>query len=121
MAKFPTWFPDYDCPSPALLDVFVSSNPSICSTVTFSSMGNSDHVAVSVFIDFVSISKQDVPYYSTAYDYSRANWDGLFDGLFREMFHGKIYINVVLVLLVLNFVSGSRLELMYISLIVRIR
>ena len=37
------------------------------------------------------------------------------------MFHGRISLNSVLLLLLVNFVSGFRLELMYISLIVSIR
>ena len=38
-----------------------------------------------------------------------------------EMFHGRTSLNSVLLLLLVNFVSGFRLELMYISLIVSIR
>ena len=38
-----------------------------------------------------------------------------------EMFHGRISLNLVLLLLLVNFVSGSRLELIYMSLIVSIR
>ena len=34
-----------------------------------------------------------------------------------EMFHGRISLNLVLLLLVVKFVSGFRLEFMYISLI----
>ena len=41
--------------------------------------------------------------------------------IISEMFHGKISLNSVLLLLLVNFVSGFRLELMYISLIVNIR
>ena len=37
------------------------------------------------------------------------------------MFHGRISLNSVLLLLLVNFVSGFRLELMYISLIKDIR
>ena len=33
------------------------------------------------------------------------------------MFHGRISLSLVLLLLLVNFVSGFRLELMYISLI----
>ena len=55
-----------------------------------------------------------------AYEDSRAEWDGLRDH-FREMFHGSVSSNLVLLWLLHNFVSGSRLELMYISLIVNIR
>ena len=38
-----------------------------------------------------------------------------------EMFHGTISLNSVLLLLLLKFVSGMRLELMYISCIINIR
>ena len=38
-----------------------------------------------------------------------------------EMFHGRISLNSVLLLLLVNFVIGFGLELMYISLIVSIR
>ena len=41
--------------------------------------------------------------------------------IIREMFHGRISFNLVLMLLLVNFVSGFRLELMYISLIENIR
>ena len=34
-----------------------------------------------------------------------------------EMFHGRISLSLVLLLLLVNFVSGFTLELMYISLI----
>ena len=37
------------------------------------------------------------------------------------MFHGRISLNLVLLLLLVNFASGFRLELMYISLIENIR
>ena len=39
VVNFPTRIPDRDCHSPALLNLFLSSDASICST-----MGNSDHV-----------------------------------------------------------------------------
>ena len=45
------------------------------------SLGNSDHVVVSVSIDFPINLKQDTPFYRVAYDYSRADWDGLRDHL----------------------------------------
>ena len=40
--------------SPALLDLFLSSDPSICFTKVFLSLGNSDHVVFLVSIDFPS-------------------------------------------------------------------
>ena len=48
--NFLTWIPDGDSHSPALLDLFISSDTSICSTMTFPPLANSDHV-VSVFIE----------------------------------------------------------------------
>ena len=56
MVNFPTRIPDYDSHSPALLDLFVSSDASICSTMVSPSLGNSDHLVVLVSIDFPSYS-----------------------------------------------------------------
>ena len=47
-----------DSHSPALLDLFLSSDASICSTMAFPPLGNSDHVVVSVSIDFPSNSRK---------------------------------------------------------------
>ena len=52
MVDFPTRIPDCDSHSPALLDLFISSDASICSTMAFPPLGNSDHVVASVSIDF---------------------------------------------------------------------
>ena len=68
-------------PSLALLDLFFSSNTSICSTKASPSLGNSDHVVVSFSIDFPSNSKWEVLFYRVAYDYFCAGWDGLLDHL----------------------------------------
>ena len=76
MVNFPNRIPDYYFHSPALLDLFIYSDASICSTMAFPPLGNSDHV-VSVSIDFPSYSQLDAPFHRIAYDYSRANWDGL--------------------------------------------
>ena len=65
MANLPTQIPDCASHSPALFDLFISSDASICSTIAFSLFGNPDHVIVSVFVDFPSNSKRD------------ADWDGL--------------------------------------------
>ena len=81
MVDFPTQIPDCDSHSPALLDLFLSSDASICSTMAFPPLGNSDHVVVSVSIDFATNSQQDAPSHHIAYDYSRADWDGLRDHL----------------------------------------
>ena len=73
MVNFPTRIPDCDSHSAALLDLFLSSDASICSTMAFPPLGNSDHVVVSVFIDFPSFSQQDAPFHCIAYDYSHAD------------------------------------------------
>ena len=52
LVNFPTRIPDYDSHSPAHLDLFLSSDVSICSAMAFPPSGNSDHVVVSVSIDF---------------------------------------------------------------------
>ena len=70
--------------SSALLDSFLSSDASICSTMAFPPLGNSDHVVDSVSIEFPINSKPDAQFHSIAYDYSRADWDCLRDH-FRDI------------------------------------
>ena len=81
MVNFPTWIPDCDSHSPALLDLFLSSDTSICSTMAFPPLENSDHIVVSVSIDFPTNLQWDAPFHRITYDYSRADWDGLRDHL----------------------------------------
>ena len=81
MVNFRTWIPDSDSHSPALLDLFLSSDTCICPTMPFLPLGNSDHVVVSVSIDFPSDSQQDAPFHCMGYDYFCADWDGLRDHL----------------------------------------
>ena len=84
MVNFPTRIPDCDSHSPALLELFLSFDASICSTMAFPPVGNSDHVVVLVSIDFPWNSQRDTPFHRIAYDYSHADWDGLGDHL-REV------------------------------------
>ena len=63
------------------MDLFISSDASICSTMAFPPFGNSDHDVVPVSINVPINSKQDTPFHRMAYDYSRADWDGLRDHL----------------------------------------
>ena len=55
MVNFPTHIPDCDSHNPALLNLFLSSDASTCSTMAFLPLGSSDHVVVSVSIEFLSI------------------------------------------------------------------
>ena len=81
MVNFSTRIPDCDSHSPALLDLFISSDASICSTVAFPPLGNSNHVVVSVSIDSPTNSQWDAPFHCIAYEYSHADWDGPCDHL----------------------------------------
>ena len=90
MVHFPTCFLVCDSFSPALLDLFISSNTSICSTMAFPPLGNSEHVVVSVSIDFPSYSQWDAPFHDIANNYSCADWDSLRDHL-RDVPWGDIF------------------------------
>ena len=81
MVNFPTQTPDCDSHSPALLDLFIFSDASLCSTMGFPPLENSDHVVLSVSIDFPSNSQQNAPFHYIADDYSCADCDGLGDHL----------------------------------------
>ena len=84
MVKFPTWIPYCDSHSPALSDLFLSSEASICSAIPFPPLQNSDHGVVSVSIDVPSNSQWDIRFYCIAYNSSHADWDSLCDHL-REV------------------------------------
>ena len=80
IVMFPTQIRDCDSHSPALLNLFLYSNASICSTIAFPPLGNSDHF-VPVSIDFPSYSQRHAPFHRIAYDYSRTDCDGFRDYL----------------------------------------
>ena len=63
------------------MDLFLSSDASVCFTMAFPPLGNSDHIVVSVSIGFPSNSQWDAPFHCIVYDYSRADWSGLGDHL----------------------------------------
>ena len=97
MVNFPTRIPGCHSHSPALLDLFVSFDTSICSTVTFPPLGNPDNILVSN--DFPSNSKRDALFYHIAYDCSHADYDHL-RGL------SKMSLNLMILLLLVNLVLG---------------
>ena len=77
LVNFPTQIPDYEH-SPALLHLFLSSDPSICSTKTFPPMGNFKHFCLS-FQWFSFKLKKWYPFHCTAHDHSCGIWNGLCD------------------------------------------
>ena len=60
MVKFPTRIPDCDSHSPALLDLILSPDASICSPMALPPLGNSDHIVTSVSIDF-QVNSNEMP------------------------------------------------------------
>ena len=99
-------------------NIDVSSSASVSSTIVFPPLGNSNNVLVLGCNNFSSSLKGDVPFHYTAFDYSRADWDGPRDNLTDA--YRRISLNFVLSRL-LNFVSWSRLELMNILFIPNIK
>ena len=72
MVNFSTLIADFDSHSPALLDLFISSDNSIFSTMAIPPLGNSNHVVVSVSSHFPINSKRVASFDRIAYEYSRA-------------------------------------------------
>ena len=113
MVNFLTRIPDCHSHSPALLDFFLLTHLFYNG---FPPIGKFSPFYCSVSIDFPSNSQRDAPFHRIAKGYSHADWDGLRDNL-RDI-PCKKSLNSVLLLLLVNFVSGFRLELMYISKVI---
>ena len=77
--------------------------------MAFPPLENSYIVVVSVSIDFLSNSKKDAPFHSWRL-FPPAVWGNFV--IIWEIFHRRIFLNLVLLLLLLNFVS-IRPGLMY--------
>ena len=80
MVNFPTRIP-VTHKGLVYCDLFIPSDPSIGCTMAFLPLGNSDHVAISVSIDFLPNSQQETLFHCIAYDHSHADLDGLCDYL----------------------------------------
>ena len=72
------------------MDLFTFSDTSICSTMAFPPLGNTDHVVVSVSIDIPLNLQLDTLFHVIACDYSCADWDGLCDHL-RDILRKDIF------------------------------
>ena len=79
MVNFPTRIPDCDSHSPAVLDLFISSDATICSTVTSPIRKLWSCCCLTFY--FPSNSQRDPSFHCIAYKYSCAGWDGLHDHL----------------------------------------
>ena len=93
MVTFPTWIPDCDSHNPAILDLFISSDASICSTMALPPLGNSDHVVVSVSIDLSHHIHHGMPHFIELL----MNILVLIGTIFKiiwEMFYGRISLKV---------------------------
>ena len=101
-----------------LLDLFLSSDTSICSTMAFPPLGNSDHVVISLSIDFPINSKQDAPFHHIAYDYSPADQDGICDHLKDVPWKDIFKLSPATAS---EFCEWLRLEFIYIFLTISIR
>ena len=106
MVNFPTQIPNCDSDSPALLDLFLLMLVFLIDA--FPSIGKFRSCFHWLSIKFTmgcSISSHNL--------WLILCWLGVFV-IIWEMFHGRISLNLVLLLLLVNFVSWFRLELMYI-------
>ena len=119
MVDFPAWAPDSDSHNLALLDLFISSDAIVCSTMAFPPLASCEHVLVSVSIYFRSNSKWDTCFIAQLMTILMLT--RMVFLIIWEMFHEKISSNSVVLVLLVNFVSGFRLELMYVSIILNIR
>ena len=102
--------------SPALLNLTISSDPCIYITVTFSPLLNSDFIFVPVSTNFPSNTKEGV----------RSIAQLIFIlvlilVIVPRCSLAELILHLILLLLLLNFVRGSTLELKYVSLIINIR
>ena len=79
----------FDSHSPALLDLFLSSDASICSTMAFPPLKKSVHAFVSVSIDFSLNSKWDAPFRCIAYMTIPVLVGTVFM-IIWEMFHSRV-------------------------------
>ena len=122
MVNFPTRIPDCDSHSPAVLDLFISPDPSISSVLPLPALGNSDHAVVLVSINFLSNSKGDALSRSTDNDHSRPDWIDLLYHLRNVPSEGMFEIDASPSAAVTDFCEWVQVGIdLYISLILNIK
>lgn len=105
--NFPTGYPVCDSCNAAVLDLLISSDPSICSTVAFTPLRNSVHVVVVVFIYFQSYTKSNALFCCTVFSIYHANWDCLHDYLGDASCEDILKIAAYVDVLCLDWVQGG--------------
>ena len=81
MVDFITRIPDRRDQLPATLDLFLSSDPSICNFSSSSPLGSSDHVLISIKVSLNSACVKDPPIHRTLFSYENCGWDAFRDFL----------------------------------------
>ena len=117
MVNFHTRISVCDSHSPALLDLYLSSDARICSTMTFSPLG------ILMWLSHFPMTFHQTQYIMIHFITKLMTILELIGMvvIIWEMLCWRISLNSMLVLLLVNFASGFRLELMYISFIVNIK
>ena len=111
MVNCPTWITDCDSHSPTLLELFLSFDLCICFGVV------PPHWEILIiFLPCFPVNscqtRRGELYFITQLLLNLMLIEMVF-AIFYEKFQGMIYLDFMLLLLILNFVSKSRLELMY--------
>ena len=118
MVNFPTWIPDCDSHCPVLLGFFLLTQYLFYNYLP--SIGKFWSCFCLSCLQLSFKLNRGCPILSCSlYDYSCADWDSLCDHLKDVTW--EVSLNLVPLQLVLNFMCWSRLEFMYVSLIINIR
>ena len=115
MANFPTRILDCDSHSPALLNLFISSDTLVFVLQWLSFDWEISIMLLSQFPLIFHHIYNRMPCFITLH-MTILVLIGMVFVIIWEIIHGKILLNSVLLLLLVNFVSGYRLELMCVSL-----
>ena len=99
------WIPGNGSHSTTLLDLLVFSDASICFMIAFPPLVNSDNVVALVFIEFLSNAKDRIRFVEQAM--TLLVLIGMVFMMIWEIFHSRIPLNLVLLLLVVNLFQSD--------------